>query len=176
MYILILRCRNAIKPGSTSYRFRKWVTTEVLPSIRKTGKYSYQKAESPDTPELAESYNTIGKAHQVFANWISDARDSLHQANITVPDLPEMHSDLKLAVLGELLMHTRWMLTINHQFQITLLPMKNEGRVVSDKGIAELIASSDFPKQYLPEIAKAAIDRMGRSLCGMKLSKVTSFS
>ena len=42
LYTLILRCRDAIKPGSVSYRFRKWVTSEVLPSIRKTGSYSHQ--------------------------------------------------------------------------------------------------------------------------------------
>lgn len=39
MYTLVLRCRDAIKKGSLPYRFRKWVTSEVLPSIRKTGKY-----------------------------------------------------------------------------------------------------------------------------------------
>ncbi|RAW95464.1 MULTISPECIES: BRO-N domain-containing protein [unclassified Photorhabdus] len=39
MYILILRCRDAIKQGTVPYRIRKWVTTEVLPAIRKTGNY-----------------------------------------------------------------------------------------------------------------------------------------
>lgn len=39
MYTLILRCRDAVKKGSIPHRFRKWVTSEVLPAIRKTGKY-----------------------------------------------------------------------------------------------------------------------------------------
>ena len=39
MYTLILRCRDAVKKGSIPHRFRKWVTSEVLPTIRKTGKY-----------------------------------------------------------------------------------------------------------------------------------------
>ncbi|MGJ7138084.1 Bro-N domain-containing protein [Morganella morganii] len=39
LYTLILRCRDAVTKGSLPYRFRKWVTSEVLPSIRKTGKY-----------------------------------------------------------------------------------------------------------------------------------------
>ncbi|MEH2922403.1 Bro-N domain-containing protein [Samsonia erythrinae] len=39
LYTLILRCRDAVTPGTIPYRFRKWVTGEVLPSIRKTGKY-----------------------------------------------------------------------------------------------------------------------------------------
>ncbi len=39
LYTLILRCRDAVTKGSLPYRFRKWVTNEILPSIRKTGKY-----------------------------------------------------------------------------------------------------------------------------------------
>ncbi|CNI68792.1 phage antirepressor [Yersinia frederiksenii] len=39
MYTLVLRCRDAIKPGTLPHRFRKWVTNEVLPQIRKTGQY-----------------------------------------------------------------------------------------------------------------------------------------
>ena len=171
LYILILRCRNAIKPGSTSYRFRKWVTNDVLPAIRKTGHYSIQDPTASDIPHLAESHSAIGGAHQTFVSWINDARRALSQANITAPDLPEMHSDLKLAVLGELLMHTRWMLSINHKFQLTLIPVEGEGRVVSDNEISRLISDPDFPKKYLPEIAKAAIDRMEKSLNKLHLSR-----
>ncbi len=39
LYTLILRCRDATKPGTVPHRFRKWVTSEVIPSIRKTGSY-----------------------------------------------------------------------------------------------------------------------------------------
>lgn len=39
MYTLVLRCRDAVNKGSVPHTFRKWVTAEVLPSIRKTGKY-----------------------------------------------------------------------------------------------------------------------------------------
>lgn len=42
MYTLILRCRDAVKKGSIPHRFRKWVTAEVLPQIRKTGKYQLE--------------------------------------------------------------------------------------------------------------------------------------
>ncbi|MDP1142806.1 BRO-N domain-containing protein, partial [Klebsiella pneumoniae] len=41
LYTLILRCRDAVKQGTTAWRFRKWVTNEVLPAIRKNGEYSY---------------------------------------------------------------------------------------------------------------------------------------
>ncbi|MCF8482186.1 MAG: hypothetical protein K9H25_17315 [Rhodospirillum sp.] len=39
LYTLVLRCRGATTPGTLPYRFRKWVTAEVLPTIRKTGGY-----------------------------------------------------------------------------------------------------------------------------------------
>ncbi|MEQ0775939.1 BRO family protein [Paraburkholderia tropica] len=40
MYTLVLRCRDAVKAGTAPHRFRKWVTAEVLPAIRKTGAYA----------------------------------------------------------------------------------------------------------------------------------------
>lgn len=39
LYVLILRCKDAVTEGSPAYNFRLWVTQEVLPAIRKTGKY-----------------------------------------------------------------------------------------------------------------------------------------
>lgn len=39
MYALIMRSRDAMKQGTPQHKFRKWVTSEVLPSIRKTGQY-----------------------------------------------------------------------------------------------------------------------------------------
>lgn len=40
LYTLILRSRDAMTAETKAYRFRKWVTQEVLPSIRKTGSYA----------------------------------------------------------------------------------------------------------------------------------------
>ena len=37
LYTIILRSRAATMPGSPAHRFRKWVTAEVLPAIRRTG-------------------------------------------------------------------------------------------------------------------------------------------
>lgn len=39
LYTLILRSRQATTPGTLPHRFRKWVTAEVLPAIRRTGRY-----------------------------------------------------------------------------------------------------------------------------------------
>lgn len=47
VYTLTLRCRDAMKKGTKPYRFRKWVTGEVLPSVRKTGGYSVDSFNIP---------------------------------------------------------------------------------------------------------------------------------
>lgn len=43
LYTLILRCRDAVKPGTLPHRFRKFTTSVMLPAIRKTGKYKSPK-------------------------------------------------------------------------------------------------------------------------------------
>ena len=71
MYTLILRCRDAVKKGSVPHRFRKWVTAEVLPQIRKTGSYSQNVEEIRplvEQPELLSllirSYHFLHQAHE----------------------------------------------------------------------------------------------------------------
>jgi len=51
LYTLVLRCRDAVKKGTLPHRFRKWVTHEVLPQIRKTGQYLPEK-QQPQSPEV----------------------------------------------------------------------------------------------------------------------------
>lgn len=39
LWTIVLRSRDAVKAGTVAHRFRKWVTCEVIPAIRKTGSY-----------------------------------------------------------------------------------------------------------------------------------------
>ncbi|EIU7558703.1 hypothetical protein AAIB98_003497 [Providencia rettgeri] len=52
MYTLVLRCRDAIKKGSVPHKFRKWVTNEVLPSVRKSGSYSAKDSTTLSDDDL----------------------------------------------------------------------------------------------------------------------------
>ena len=67
MYTLILRCRDAVKKGSIPHRFRKWVTAEVLPQIRKTGRY--QATERPQ-PKEQEFTHTLKNSEAVDLAWL----------------------------------------------------------------------------------------------------------
>ena len=72
LYALILRCRGAMTPGTKAHSFRKWVTSEVLPAIRKAGSYSLATTDYSlfsldisnrpveDRPKLAASLSVHG--------------------------------------------------------------------------------------------------------------------
>lgn len=65
LYTLILRCRDAVKQGTLSWRFRKWVTSEVLPTIRKTGKYEHPTYQ----PEAREPLTADDTSHLARLIW-----------------------------------------------------------------------------------------------------------
>ncbi|OIV46974.1 antirepressor [Sodalis sp. TME1] len=65
MFTLVLRCRDAVKQGTLPHRFRKWVTGEVLPSIRKTGKYEHPVYQ-PESHELFTANDTSNLARLIW--------------------------------------------------------------------------------------------------------------
>lgn len=80
LYTLILRCRDATKQGTTAHRFRKWVTNEVLPAIRKTGTYTAPFTERP--PMTTEQWHELSRAIQrLTGNWYMSGNDG-HVAHI----------------------------------------------------------------------------------------------
>ncbi len=48
LYIIMLRCKEAMTEGTRSFRFLEWVTGEVLPQIRKTGRYVREELSPAD--------------------------------------------------------------------------------------------------------------------------------
>ena len=107
MYTLILRCRDAVKKGSIPHRFRKWVTAEVLPTIRKTGKYE-SKTTVDDRTGLRNAVNMlVSKKGLIY----SDAYHLVHQRfnvesieDLTLEQLPQAVEYVHRIVLeGELI-------------------------------------------------------------------------
>ncbi|EMK2686489.1 Bro-N domain-containing protein [Escherichia coli] len=111
LYTLILRCRDAVKQGTTAWRFRKWVTNEVLPSIRKNGEYVYIEPEPMRAAEplnwrqkayLRGMINDIAQSFRCRNAWISGIWLALRRAcrnpspnPITVDDLPAIAAELR---------------------------------------------------------------------------------
>ena len=111
MYTLILRCRDAVKKGSVPHRFRKWVTAEVLPAIRKTGKYE-SKTTADDRTGLRNAVNMlVSKKGLIY----SDAYHLIHQRfnvesieDLTLEQLPQAVEYVHRIVLeGELITETK---------------------------------------------------------------------
>lgn len=57
MYGLLMRGR-----APQSEPFRKWVTEEVLPSIRKTGSYDLAKSNTPEAKQVSEDFSAMRAA------------------------------------------------------------------------------------------------------------------
>ena len=110
MYTLILRCRDAVKKGSVPHRFRKWVTSEVLPQIRKTG--SYSKTTVDQRTGLRNAVNMlVSKKGLIY----SDAYHLIHQRfnvesieDLTLEQLPQAVEYIhKIVLEGELIIEEK---------------------------------------------------------------------
>lgn len=86
LYTLILRCRDAVTPGTIPYRFRKWVTGEVLPQIRRTGRYVREELSAADKaqkvvasfmPAILEAMKT-GEKQEYSAPLKPNYREHIH--------------------------------------------------------------------------------------------------
>ncbi|MEX3020229.1 Bro-N domain-containing protein [Kluyvera sp. STS39-E] len=76
LYTLVLRCRDAVTPGTIPYRFRKWVTSEVLPQIRRTGRY------------VREELSPADKAQKVVASFMPAILEAMKEENKPVYSYP----------------------------------------------------------------------------------------
>lgn len=55
LYTLMLRSHAAVTPGSAAHKFRRWVTSDLIPTIRKTGRYNAAPLPQPGTPRESDS-------------------------------------------------------------------------------------------------------------------------
>jgi prophage antirepressor-like protein len=67
MWTLVVRSNAAMVPGTQPYRARKWITAEVMPALRKTGRYEMpgQKQHRTEGAKLSlvrEKRQTFGLA------------------------------------------------------------------------------------------------------------------
>lgn len=66
LYTLILRSRDATAPGSVAHRFRRWVTGEVVPAVRRTGQFaSPPSGKGRSLPEII-SLRLVREARRTF--------------------------------------------------------------------------------------------------------------
>ena len=106
LYILILRSRKAMEQGSTAWKFRKWVTSEVLPTIRKTGGYQVgQKTTADDRTGLRQAVAALVGRRGID---YSSAYSMIHQRfNVeAIEDIPADKLPEAVAYTHALTLHT----------------------------------------------------------------------
>lgn len=92
LYAVILR---SDKPNAK--KFRKWVTAEVLPSIRKTGSYGVPKTTGGQIQLLAQGYTELEQK-------VNDIKDDVSELKENVPlyscDIDEIQQHVKRRVVN----------------------------------------------------------------------------
>lgn len=92
LYAVILR---SDKPNAK--KFRKWVTAEVLPSIRKTGSYGMPKTTGGQIQLLARGYTELEQK-------VNDIKDDVSELKENVPlyscDIDEIQQHVKRRVVN----------------------------------------------------------------------------
>ncbi|WP_296583056.1 BRO family protein [Xanthobacter sp.] len=83
LWTIVLRSRAATTPGSAAHRFRKWVTGELLPQVRKAGRVG---APAGAAPVSEHHVRLIREARLLFGD--DAARTLWHE--IGLPVTPEM--------------------------------------------------------------------------------------
>lgn len=112
MYTMVLRSDAAIKEGTAAFRFRVWVTDEVLPAIRKQGRYECPVATITPAQQLhlreevarrakavSAHYQTVYRAlyarfqvpryTEILAKDFEAAVHFIRTCNLRVPEVPE---------------------------------------------------------------------------------------
>ncbi len=81
MMTMILRCRGATTPGTLPHRFRRWVTGDVLLSIRRTGSYGVPQApfaiDVRDPKQISIIALQLLQVNQELAAEVAETRQAL---------------------------------------------------------------------------------------------------
>lgn len=86
LYTLILRSRQATTAGTLAHRFRRWVTGEVIPSIRRTGQYAPDPAAETPLHEI----NTKARLVEIAIKLGGKAAGRALWRDLGLPDVPEL--------------------------------------------------------------------------------------
>lgn len=95
LYAVILR---SDKPNAK--KFRKWVTAEVLPSIRKTGSYSMPKTTGGQIQLLAQGYTELEQAVNSIKEDMTELKDNTPLYGCEIDEVKQHVNRKGVIVLG----------------------------------------------------------------------------
>ena len=144
LYALVLRSQ---KPEAR--KFAKWVTSEVIPSIRKTGWYSENSSCKPTFKALA--------AARKFAHTFLDASENKKSCR-----LDEIPQEVVLGVLGDMLLHQRFLMSFDPMTgHMSLNEVPRDAYILSEKELAEVVMDKTrISGKAVFDIAQACHERI----------------
>lgn len=95
LYAVILR---SDKPNAK--KFRKWVTSEVLPSIRKTGNYNVPKSTSGQIQLLAQGYTELEQTVNSIKEDMTELKDNVPLYGCEIDEVQQHVRRKGVKVLG----------------------------------------------------------------------------
>ena len=140
LWTLVLRSDAALQKGTAAYKARKWVTSEVLPAIRRTGRYETDQSAQISTSEQYE----IRKAIKARAKNSSVHYQTVYNAlydYFKIASYKDLRHDQMKAALA--LIET---CTLKPQLSAPAIP---EGSIVIDEAMAEKIVVFIYYWRYL---------------------------
>jgi len=137
-YTLVMRSRDATVPGSVAHRFRRWVTSNVLPSIRKNGGYIAGQ-EKVATGEMTPA-ELMARALLAANATIADAQEARRLAEERAVTAQHQADQLQEQVAPNRLVGTGTALA--------------SGAGQGNRGPAQLITAAEAPRQlYVTRLA-----------------------
>ena len=95
LYAVILR---SDKPNAK--KFRKWVTAEVLPQIRKTGGYNVPKSTSGQIQLLAQGYTELEQTVNSIKDDVTELKDNVPLYGCEIDEVQKHVRRIGVKVLG----------------------------------------------------------------------------
>ena len=140
MYTLILRSQDAIKEGTPAFRFRVKVTDEILPAIRRTGRYESAQSALITTTEQYEIRKAIKSRAKNSSVHYQTVYNALYDY-FKIASYKDLRHDQMKAALA--LIET---CTLKPQLPAPKIP---EGSIVIDEVMAERIVVFIYYWRYL---------------------------
>lgn len=157
LYSLVLSSRKA-----EAKTFKRWVTHDVLPAIRKTG--SYEAPSAPDTGSPAD--RLVGNP-----GYYRECRDELFAfadsmgPGVKWPADEEKRQRIADGYLTDILMSRRWLMSFDYRGQLQTTPVDKDANVISCTDVAQLttMVGESIPLELLPTVLEVANDRLMRA-------------
>lgn len=157
LYSLVMSSRKA-----EAKQFKRWVTHEVLPTIRTTGRYEAPGA-TPDVGSPAD--RLVGNP-----GYYRECRDELFAfvdsmgPGVKWPADEEKRQRIADGYLTDILSSRRWLMTFDYRGQLQTTPVDKDASLINcnDPGQLKTMVGESIPLELLPTVLEVANDRLMR--------------